>query len=181
MATDDRETALIVEVPAAEPVVGSYRAELDANAGLGIPAHITILAPFLSRDRLGAAERGRLARVFAAVAPFDFRLDRTDWFGTTVLWLAPENPAPFADLIERVFAAFPDHPPFGGQFDEVIPHLTIGLQRSVNELRRAEQAIVPKLPVTARASAVTLTAESSPGGYWETVASFPLSGPVSPS
>lgn len=181
MATHDLESALIVEVPAAESVVGSYRAELDANASLGIPAHITILTPFLPPDRLGAAERGRLLRVFAAVAPFDFRLDRTDWFGTTVLWLAPQDPGPFADLTERVFAAFPGHPPFGGQFDEVRPHLTIGHQRPIEELRRAEQEIVPKLPVTARASAVTLKAESSPGGCWETVASFRLGGPVPPS
>lgn len=181
MATHDRESALIVEVAAAEPVVGRHRAELDANASLGIPAHITILAPFLPADRLGAPERDRLLRVFAAVAPFDFRLHRTDWFGTTVLWLAPQDPAPFAGLTERVFAAFPDYPPFGGQFDEVIPHLTIGLQRPVDELRRAEQEIVPMLPVTARASAVTLMAESSPGGRWERIAAFALGGPVPPS
>jgi hypothetical protein len=56
MATPGTETALIVEVPAAEPAVGHYRAELDANAGLGIPAHITILAPFLPAGRLGTAD-----------------------------------------------------------------------------------------------------------------------------
>jgi 2'-5' RNA ligase len=178
MPTPELESALILEVPAAEPVVGRYRAELDANESLGIPAHITILAPFLPVGRLGAAERDRLLRVFAAVGPFDFRLDRIDWFGTAVLWLAPNDPAPFADLTERVFAAFPSHPPFGGQFDEVVPHLTIGLGRPVEELRRAEREIASKLPVTARASAVTLKAELSPGGRWETIATFPLGGPV---
>jgi len=174
MATPGTETALIVEVPAAEPAVGRYRAELDANASLGIPAHITILAPFLPAARLGDAERDRLVRVFAAVSPFDFRLDRTGWFGTTTLWLGPADPAPFRELTDRVFAEFPDFPPFGGQFTDVVPHLTIGLGRPADELLRAEQQIIPALPVTARASAVTLMAESSPGGRWETLASFPL-------
>ena len=174
MATPGSESALIVEVPAAEPAVGRYRAALDANAGLGVPAHITILAPFLPVGRLGAAERDRLQRVFAAVAPFDFRLDRIGWFGTTVLWLGPEDPAPFRDLTDRVFAEFPGFPPFGGQFADVVPHLTIGLDRRADELRRAELEITPALPVTARASAVTMMAESSPGGRWEVLASFPL-------
>jgi 2'-5' RNA ligase len=174
MATPGTESALIVEVPAAEPAVGRYRAELDANASLGIPAHITILAPFLPAGRLGAADRDRLRRVFAAVSPFDFRLDRTGWFGTTTLWLGPEDPAPFRDLTDRVFAEFPDFPPFGGQFADVVPHLTIGLDRPADELRRAELQIIPALPVTGRASAVTLMAESAPGGRWETLALFPL-------
>jgi 2'-5' RNA ligase len=112
--------------------------------------------------------------VFAAVTPFDFRLDRIGWFGTTVLWLGPEDPAPFRDLTERVFAAFPDFPPFGGQFEDVVPHLTVGLERPSDELRRAELEIIAALPVTARASAVTMMAESSPGGRWETLSSFPL-------
>jgi 2'-5' RNA ligase len=174
MATPGSESALIVEVPDAEAAVGRYRAELDVNASLGIPAHITIVAPFLPVGRLGAAERDRLQRVFAAVSPFDFRLDRTGWFGTTVLWLGPEDPAPFRDLTDRVFAEFPDFPPFGGQFADVVPHLTIGLDCPAETLRRAELQIVPALPVTARASAVTMMAESSPGGRWHTVASFPL-------
>jgi 2'-5' RNA ligase len=174
VATPGSESALIIEVPAAEPAVGHYRAELDANASLGIPAHVTILAPFLPAGRLGTAEHGRLRRVFAAVSPFTFRLDRTGWFGTTTLWLGPEDPAPFRHLTDRVFAEFPGFPPFGGQFADVVPHLTIGLDRPADELLRAELQIIPALPVTARASAVTLMAESSPGGRWETLTSFPL-------
>jgi 2'-5' RNA ligase len=174
MATDGMASALIVEVPAAEPVVGRYRAELDANSVLGVPAHVTVLAPFVPVRLFRADERDRLLRVLAAVAPFDFRLDRTGWFGTTTLWLGPEDPAPFAGLTQRVFAAFPDYPPFGGQHDEVVPHLTVGLDRGVDELLRAEEGIMPNLPIVGRVSAVTLKAESSSGGRWETLASFPL-------
>ena len=117
----------------------------------------------------------------ASAAPFDFRLDRTAWFGTAVLWLAPADPAPFAVLIARVVAAFPDYPPFGGQFEEVVPHLTVGLGADVGAMRRAEQEIIPKLPVVGRAAAVTMKAESSAGGRWEAIAAFPLGWSAQPS
>jgi 2'-5' RNA ligase superfamily len=170
----ETESALIVEVPAAEPVVGRHRSELDANARLGIPAHITVLAPFMPTSRLGAEERARLGSLLSAVQAFDFELDRTDWFGTTVLWLAPQDPAPFRRLTDAVFAAFPDFPPFEGRFDDVVPHLTVGFESPVEALRRAERDITSSLPVLGRADAVTLMHELSPGGRWEALASFPL-------
>lgn len=40
-------SAVIVPVPAAEPLVGPLRAELDSHAGIGVPAHVTVMAPFL--------------------------------------------------------------------------------------------------------------------------------------
>jgi len=170
---DQLETALIVEVPAAEPVVGRHRFELDANARLGIPAHITILAPFMP-GAVGAREQARLGLVFASFKPFDFRLDRAGWFGTAVLWLGPEDPAPFSHLTSAVFAEFPGFPPFEGQFDEVVPHLTVGIGCPADTMRRAEQQIVPNLPVLGRATAVTLIGELSPKGRWGTLARFPL-------
>ena len=171
---DGLETALIVEVPAAEPVVGRHRLELDANARLGIPAHVTVLAPFMPGNAIGADEQARLGRVFAGVQAFDLRLDRVGWFGTAVVWLGPEDPAPFSHLTSDVFAEFPDFPPFGGRFDEVVPHLTVGIDSPPDAMRRAEQQIVPDLPVLGRATAVTLVGELSPGGRWGTLASFPL-------
>ena len=178
-ASDDQswpgtESALIVEVPAAEPVIGRHRSELDANAGLGIPPHITILTPFVPASGLGAQDRARLASLFASFEPFDFRLDHTDWFGTTVLWLGPRDPAPFRHLTEAVFAAFPQFPPFAGQFDEVVPHLTVGLESPIEAMRRAEREIKPNLPVIGRVAGVTLMSEVSPQGRWEAVAYFPL-------
>ena len=40
------ETALVVEVPEAEPLVSQWRAQHDWSAQRGVPAHITILYPF---------------------------------------------------------------------------------------------------------------------------------------
>ena len=170
----DLQTALIAEIPAAEPVVGQHRARLDRSAALGVPAHVTILFPFAPPGRLGAAELIRLGELFAVVPAFDVRLDHTEWFGTSVLWLGPEDPAPFRELTARVFAAFPDYPPYEGRFEDAVPHLTIGEDSPVDEMCRAEDQVAGLLPVLNRVSAVTLIAESSPGGRWKTRASFAL-------
>jgi 2'-5' RNA ligase len=171
----DNETALLIEVPAAEPVVGRYRARFDGNAALGVPAHITVLAPFMPARRLDVSALGRLARLFATVKAFDCELDHADWFGSAVLWLGPRDPLPFQHLTELVFRAFPEFPPFEGQFDEVIPHLTVGYDHPLEELRAAERLIAPSLPVSARVTAVTLMRERAPGGRWRTHTRFPLS------
>ena len=57
-----RWTAVLVPVPEAEPVVARHRATLDAAAGWGIPAHVTVLFPFAPPDQLDAALIGALAR-----------------------------------------------------------------------------------------------------------------------
>ncbi len=177
METHDRETetALLIEVPVAEPVVGRHRARLDSNAALGIPAHITVLAPFMPAARLDASALAQLRRLVATVEAFDFELDHAAWFGTAVLWLGPRQPLPFQHLTELVSRAFPEFPPFQGQFDEVIPHLTVGHDRPVEELREAERLMAPSLPISGRVHVLTLVRELSPGGRWQTHAQFPLS------
>src|SRR3712207_8306425 len=99
-------TALIVAVEPAEPVVGALRARLDPSASWGVPAHITVLYPFLAPDAVDERVRAVLAEVVAAVPAFDLALTRTAWFGDAVLWLAPEPAGPLRDLTAAVAARF---------------------------------------------------------------------------
>jgi hypothetical protein len=46
------QTAVIVPVPAAEPMVSRWRARLDSSGAPGMPAHITALYPFVPEKRL---------------------------------------------------------------------------------------------------------------------------------
>jgi 2'-5' RNA ligase len=111
-----------------------------------------------------------LSRLFASAARFRFLLSRTAWFGDQVLWLGPSEPGPFRALTERVFAAFPSCPPCEGQFLDVVPHLTVGDVGAVGELRAAEEAVRPHLPIAGEATEVALMT----GPPWTTVATFPL-------
>jgi hypothetical protein len=54
-----RSTCKVFE---AESVVGQFRWQLDRNAVLGVPAHVTVLAPFLLPDRIGPQQMRQLAR-----------------------------------------------------------------------------------------------------------------------
>jgi 2'-5' RNA ligase superfamily len=173
------ESALLVTVPAAEPVVARHRSRLDTSAAVGVPAHITVLYPFLPPDLIDADTHATLARLFAPVPSFRFTLDRTRWFSDPVLWLAPSDPAPFSALIELVVAAFPNCPPYGGRVAEVIPHLTIGDGAPRADLEAAETEVRPHLPIDAEATEITLMtgpppSSGSPGSRWTIVATFPL-------
>jgi hypothetical protein len=167
-------SALIIEVPEAEPVVASHRQRLDANAPLGVPAHFTVLFPFLPPDAICPAVLDRLKHLFAAVSRFSFQLDRSDWFGTDVLWLGPRDPAPFQALTRSVADTFPGCLPYAGQFNEPVPHLTVGHGQPLAELRAAEQSVRPELPIKAQATAVTLITQQSASGPWTSAATFAL-------
>jgi 2'-5' RNA ligase len=174
------ESALLITVPAAERAVARHRSRLDPNAADGVPAHTTVLYPFLPPGEIGADAHAELARLFASVPAFRFTLDRIGWFpNSPVLWLGPSDPAPFSALTDLVAAAFPSCPPYGGQFAAVIPHLTIGEGAALADLRVAAAAVRPHLPIAAEATEVTLMTgppprSAPPGGRWTTVAAFPL-------
>jgi hypothetical protein len=168
------ESGLLVEIPQAEPAVGRFRDRLDSSAGLGVPAHITVLYPFIPPAGLDAAVLGQLERLFAAVPRFAFRLDRTSWLGDELVCLMPSDPGPFRTLTQRVVEAFPAYPPYGGQFEGIIPHLTIGDSPPADDLRAAEESIRPLLPVTGEVTAVSLITQQFAGGQFSRAATFPL-------
>jgi len=179
-ATHGWQSALLLPVPAAEPAVAEHRAQLDASARDGVPAHLTVLYPFLPPGLIDGGVLTSLRRLFAGFPAFGFTLDRVAWFGEDVVWLGPRDVAPFCDLMARTGEAFPQCPPSGGRYAEVIPHLTIGDRGGPAALRAAETAVRPFLPVEAEATEVVLMAGPVPGnpdtppGQWRRLASFPL-------
>lgn len=174
MASPGPHSCLIVEVPEAEAAVRHHRDLLDSSAPLGIPAHITVLYPFMPPDTIDAVALTKLGELFADVSPFSFQLHHTDWFGDEVLWLAPRDPGPFRALTRHVFRAYPAFPPFEGQLNDVVPHLTIGHGHPLNDLRAAEKSVQASLPIEASAAAVTLLTQQPAGGHWAKTATFTL-------
>jgi 2'-5' RNA ligase len=164
----------VVLVPAAEPVVGALRRELDPAAGRGVPAHVTVLYPWLAPKRIGEAALAALAMAVSAVPPFDVAFERVAWFGDEVVHLVPEPEAPFRALTEAVTAAFPETPPYGGAYDEVVPHLTLGHGAPVDILRRAAAAVAPRLPFRASVAAVHVLQGVAGPDRWRVTHELPL-------
>jgi len=167
------ETALVVEVPEAEPLVSEWRAKHDWSAQRGVPAHITILYPFAPTERVDKELLDGLRQLFARRPAFSFHLPRVARF-PEVAWLAPEPAEPFKALIELVAGEYPDYPPYEGMHDEVIPHLTVA-EGTVDLQDEVEAVLSPHLPIEARADSVSLLAEDL-NERWHRAERFPLEG-----
>lgn len=170
-------TALIVVVPEAEPVVGRWRAELDRAASWGVPAHVTVLFPFLAPGEIDTAVLAELRAIVRAVPRFTVTLSHIDWFDDRVVWVAPRPDEPFRALTHAVWRRFPQAPPYAGAHDEVLPHLTVGHDADPAALRRAAAAVAARLPVRADVDAVRLVEGTDAPGSWHTVAELPLGPP----
>jgi len=157
-------TALIVPVPEAEPQVAELRLAHDWSAPRGVPAHVTILFPFLDTAELDEAA---LADLISGFPAFDFELDRVEQFPDGPTWLHPSPSLPFVDLTAAVWQRWPERPPYEGIHDEVIPHLTISDTPIDVQLQ---------LPIDARAREVMLIEEDEPSGRWTARLHLPLLG-----
>jgi hypothetical protein len=157
------ETALVLTVPEAEPHVQRCRTMHDPVALRGMPAHITLVYPFLPVTRLTAEALSAVAEIFATASAFDGRLASCRRF-PGVSYLAPEPVAPFVELVERLVARFPEAPPYGGRFAEVIPHLTIGHAVEAGIFDAIERELLPALPIRFRVDRAVLYEERE--GFW---------------
>jgi 2'-5' RNA ligase len=156
-------TALIIAVPEAEALVGDWRERYD-NASLGIPAHVTLLFPFVPSEKVDDILLAELRELFAAQPAFSFSLPRVARF-PEVAWLAPEPATPFRRLTELIYSRYPDYPPYEGIHDEIIPHLTVGVGDAALQ-DEIEAALTPQLPIHAEARHVTLLVEDDLG-HWQ--------------
>lgn len=168
------ESAVVVPVPEAEPVVGHFRSRLDPSAAWGVPAHVTVLYPFVPPERIDAGVLAELGEAIRTVASFQAAFARVEWFGDQVVWLAPEPVRPFADLIAAVCERFPEYPPYGGVHAEVVPHLTVGDGAPAAELRRAAEIVRGQLPISTAVAAAHVICGSPEPNAWRTVAELPL-------
>jgi 2'-5' RNA ligase len=141
------QSAVVVPVPAVEPVVAHCRARFDASAAQGMPAHITTLYPFLAERRLTAAAVADLVAVCGEHDPFEVTFARTARFAG-VLYLDPEPAEPLRELTLAVASRWPEAPPYGGIHDQVIPHLTVAHEQDP-VLDAVDAELRPRLPLVA--------------------------------
>jgi 2'-5' RNA ligase len=168
------ETALICRVPEAERYIARYRERYDPSARRNVPAHVTILYPFMPPARVDAKVLAQLAAVAEAVPCFNYRLSETRRF-PVALYLAPDPDHFFSALTDGVHRAFPDYPPFEGKFPTVVPHVTVA-HGDEPQLCEIEVELRIALPagsgVPARCSEMILIENSS--GRWEQMQVFAL-------
>lgn len=171
------DTALICRVPEAERYIAHYRERYDPSARRNVPAHVTILYPFMPPERVDAAVLADLEALIRGVPRFDFRLDTTGRFPVS-LYLAPQPGVGFAALTDVVYRAFPDYPPFGGKFDVLVPHVTVAHADDARlcEIELELRIALAGVALKGHCSEVVLI-ENSRGLWWEPIRVFALGDP----
>ncbi|MFD4370666.1 2'-5' RNA ligase family protein [Streptomyces sp. NPDC058486] len=167
------QTGLIVRIPEAEPSVRGWRERLDPSAQAGVPAHVTVLFPFLDESRIDTLVHAALADVLVSHDAFDLRFERCGRL-PEVLYLAPEPDKRLRQLTEAIADRWPEAPPYGGRYAEIVPHLTIAQGQEDTVLEEVAADLAGSLPFTAHVSSVELIVHD--GTKWQERASFALGG-----
>jgi 2'-5' RNA ligase len=140
------ETALLI-LPPREVQVFSYplREAYDSQAaGSQLPAHITLLYPFVPPDEIDETIP-RLEQILEDCSPFELTLDRYGRFEGTV-FLEPSNPEPVLELYEHLASEFPQFPIYGGEHGpDLHPHLTLARSDDPVDLADIELPPTPSL------------------------------------
>lgn len=109
-------------------------------------AHITALGPFDPSP--SASCLAAITELARSTAPIQVRLADLAQFPNGIIHLVPDPADRLRELTARLVAAFPDWPPYGGEFgDDVQPHLTVDAASDEVTLESTRDLLVDTMPV----------------------------------
>ena len=162
-------TAILLRVPEAEPLVHEWREQGDPSAAQGVPAHVTLLFPFLPAEAVDDGVVAELEWFFRGVDAFPFEFTSVGRFEHVgVVFLQPSSDE-LTQLTRALARRWPECPPYSGEIavDEVVPHLTI-VQTDDRALRQsAANAVSPGLPLRVVAASAALWVEQDDATWSE--------------
>lgn len=168
-------SALVAVLPDLDSHIRRWRKVYDPSGIVGMPAHVTILAPFVPPDRIDDAAVGDIRTVLASFPAFTVAFRRTARFFDT-LYLAPEPDQPFREMTRALVARWPEHPPYGGAYPDPTPHATVAHGQDEETFEAIEAEVTEILPIDARVTEARLLVGSNET-TWKDVASIPLVTP----
>src|SRR5919201_2888065 len=119
-------TTLVVPVPEAELAVAGLRAAHDPWARRGVPAHVTLLGPFVPAEKVTDEVVERLRILFAHCRPLRFRLVRARRWGD-VVYLQPRPARQFRRLTLSLATRWPQTLGAPSNLRRLLDsHLTVG-------------------------------------------------------
>jgi 2'-5' RNA ligase len=159
-------TALTIQLESHAEDVATARHELDPHEHDRVPLHITLIHPFVPRRDVTPDLLSRLRSFFGDRPGPTFDLARVDEFPGDIAYVAPDPDGPLIELIEELAGAYPETPPYGGSFGDIVPHVTIaGLD--VVDIGRVRARVAPLLPVRCRPDHASLVEEYQPDRWRE--------------
>lgn len=169
-------THTVVQVPVREAETIVRARALAAGSAFqpqdgSVMAHITLLGPFMAEPVIDDGVIADLERYFSDVTSFGYGLTGVSTFPSGPTYLVPDPASVFRRLTLGLLHVFPEFPPYGGAFDDVVPHLSVPLlpDESSESLR---DELAHRLPIDAVAHSATLVRVAE--GDSRTLATFPF-------
>lgn len=168
-----RESSIDIHVPELADLLRPWR---QAAATKGIPPHVTVLYPWRTPP-LTADDLNTLRGAIAGTQAFAMKFVGIERFAARAPYLKIADEAAVCALMRRIHSAFPDTPPYGGEFRELNPHLTIAKDGTDLELDQLQSQISPavssRLPLSVHVRSL-VAMEEGRDGYWRRVVELPL-------
>ncbi|WP_216216549.1 2'-5' RNA ligase family protein [Amycolatopsis aidingensis] len=163
------KSAVVIPVPAADPLLDSVR---QRHPGIvrDVPAHLSVLYPFLTAEELDAEAVGTLESICAAHPPAEIGFTscaREPGF----VYLPPEPPAAVRELSTAVRRHWPGLLPYDGAFGDPPPHLTVAMGIDEPVAGEIEGQVGRHLPVHTRLEEAWLVVFTD---HWSIRARFPF-------
>ncbi|MDX3001108.1 2'-5' RNA ligase family protein [Kribbella solani] len=172
-------TAILITVPELAAYTERWRSVSRSSARPQvpltelIPPHVTVLVPWVAEPT--DADIARLRAAVSAIEPFELTFPTAGQFPNGTVWLQPEPFDTIRSLLLEVFAAFPECPPYGGEFPDARPHLTISSSKQGGPavLAEATAALAATPAPTKRLTELGLWREDA-DGTWHQLGTVPL-------
>jgi len=159
------ETAIVVPVESAELLLSAAATAFGFDRPPGVPAHVTLLYPFVDAERLVVGHAHEAQRALSYVQPFECSFSSIGRFDDppVAIYLEPKPVEQFSAMIDAVTAAFPKFPPYGGTVDEVIPHLTVVETADRTLWADVEGWMGPQLPIRTSVQGFSIYVQTDAG------------------
>jgi 2'-5' RNA ligase len=144
------ESALLI-IPPRKVQAFAYplREEFDAESFNRVPAHITLLYPFVPSDQV-AEIIPTLEALCAGIPAFEIELDRYGRFEDAI-FLESSKPDKLQDLYQQLINTFPDYPAYKGEHGtDLHPHLTLARFEDPAEGDKIELPPEPRFTFTVK-------------------------------
>jgi hypothetical protein len=175
---EEDQSVLAISLPEADNVLSYVRSRFGGEVPpVGVPAHITLLYPWMPPALINEKVLTELASLFAGLPIFDLSL-KLGWFGREVLLLVPQDPAPFIRLTKAIVRRWPEFPYYSGEYDDIEPHVTLAYGNEFS-LSGLAAEVASQVPVRARTSSIGLSIGQP--GHMIVRAKFSLSPADSPT
>lgn len=138
------QSGLAIPVPEADKLLKVVASRFPEAVRKDVPAHVSVLYPFLPANVLDDRAISALSELFATQPVMTVKFAKCRRRGEFV-YLRPDPVDGLDEVTKRVRRLWPDVVPYEGLYGEVEPHLTVALHTTQERAEEIEHEIVPEL------------------------------------